>query len=61
MKAKKEMDNFIDKEKEAKRRAKGYWKKLMDSTQEKLSQGASNISKIIPHARNDGWRRSDKK
>jgi hypothetical protein len=42
------------------RRARSYWGKLMDSTQNKLSRGASFISRVIPFARHDNWRRNDK-
>jgi len=41
-------------------RVKNAWKKLMQSTQRKLSRGASNISKIISWARSDNWRRKQK-
>lgn len=37
-----------------------YWKRLMESTQEKLSRGAASIMKLIPYARKDNWRRKDK-
>lgn len=40
-----------------KTRFKDAWKRLMDSTQRKLSRGASNISKIFSWARGDNWRR----
>jgi len=42
-------------------RVKEAWQKLMDSTQRKLSRGASNIAKIISHARLDNWRRKNRK
>jgi len=41
-------------------RFKKAWKKLMDSTNKKLSRGASNINKIISWARADNWRRKQK-
>ena len=40
--------------------AKQAWRKLMNSTQEKLSRGASNINKIISWARGENWRGSQK-
>lgn len=36
------------------------WKNLMDSTQKKLSRGASNIARMISWARLDNWRRYQK-
>jgi len=36
------------------------WKKIMHSTQRKLSRGASNIIKIVSWARSDNWRRKQK-
>jgi hypothetical protein len=42
-------------------RIREYWSKLMDSTQRKMSRGASNLSKIISWARNENWRRKEKK
>ena len=38
-----------------------YWQKMMESTQRKMTRGAQNISKIISRARNENWRRSDRK
>lgn len=40
-----------------KSRSKNAWKKLMDSANNKISRGASNINKIISWARGDNWRR----
>jgi len=42
-------------------RAKQYWLNLMHSTQNKLSRGAANISKIITSAHGEGWRRKNEK
>jgi len=36
---------------------KTYWRKLMDSTQRKMSMGAAKIARMISRARGDGWRR----
>jgi len=43
-----------------KSKAKAMWENLMDSTQKKISRGASNINKIISWARIDNWRRKQK-
>ncbi len=43
-----------------KSKVKNAWKKLMDSTQKKLSRGASSINKIISWARSDNWRRKQR-
>lgn len=43
-----------------KSRVKEAWEKLMDSTQRKLSRGASNIAKIISWPKKDNWRRKQK-
>lgn len=43
------------------RRLRDYWRNLMESTQHKMSRGAQNIMKIISRARNENWRRSDRK
>lgn len=37
-----------------------YWQKLMASTHRKMSEGAQELSRIIPWARKDCWRRNDK-
>lgn len=42
-------------------KAKSYWKNLMHSTHEKLSAGAAQVSKVIPFARGDSWRRGNDK
>jgi hypothetical protein len=42
-------------------RARAYWKRAMHSTQDKLSRGASKITKIISWARGDNWRRKNPK
>lgn len=42
-------------------RIRQYWKRLMKSTQEKLSAGAAAITKMIPFARKENWRRKDKR
>ncbi len=39
------------------REYKTYWRKLMDSTQKKMSKGASQISRMFSWARGDNWRR----
>lgn len=41
-------------------RIKEYWKKLMESSHKKISQGAAFISRCIPFARKENWRRNDK-
>ena len=38
-----------------------YWKKLMDSPHNKLSRGSMQICRIIPWARGENWRHSDRK
>ena len=38
-----------------------YWRNLMDSVQNKISRGAHNIFRTISWARNENWRRQDKK
>lgn len=43
-----------------KKRIQEYWKKLMESSQKKISQGAAFIARCIPFARKDSWRRNDK-
>jgi len=43
-----------------KTKARSAWRKVMESTQNKLSRGASNINKIISWARSDNWRRKQK-
>jgi hypothetical protein len=42
-------------------RAKQYWLNLMHSTQNKISRGAANISKVITSAHGDQWRKKDSK
>jgi len=37
-----------------------YWRKLMDSTQKKMSTGARQVLSIITWARKDNWRRKNK-
>ncbi len=43
------------------RRLRQYWRKVYHSTHKRMSRGASNISKIISWARNENWRRKEKK
>ena len=38
-----------------------YWHNLMSSVQNKISRGAHNIFRTISWARNENWRRQDKK
>lgn len=38
-----------------------YWKKLMDSPRNKISSGSAQICRIIPWARSENWRHSDRK
>ncbi len=49
------MKRFFSKE-----RAKQQWQKLMNSTRNKISQGAAQINKIISWARSENWRRKDR-
>ena len=42
-------------------RMRAYWRRLMKSTQEKLSAGAAAITKLIPFPRGENWRRRDKR
>jgi hypothetical protein len=38
-------------------RIRNYWRRLMDSTQKKMSRGAENIARMISWARGENWRR----
>ncbi|TET06872.1 hypothetical protein E3J79_00740 [Candidatus Dependentiae bacterium] len=38
-------------------RIQTYWRKLMDSTQKRMSHGAVNIARMISWARRENWRR----
>ncbi len=38
-----------------------YWSRMMSSTRLRMSLGAQYLSKIIPWARGDNWRRHEKK
>ncbi len=40
---------------------KRYWRKVYNSTQNSITRGAQNISKIITRARKDNWRRGREK
>lgn len=42
---------------------RNYWRRVMESTHNKISRGAANISKVITSAHGDQWRRNktDKK
>jgi len=42
-------------------RVRQYWKKLMDSTHVKMTQGAQFIERIISRSRGDNWRRGREK
>lgn len=42
-------------------RIRTYWKTAMASTHDKLSRGAEYISRIIPYARKENWRRQGPK
>lgn len=44
----------------SKERMRQYWKKLMNSTQEKLSRGSLFLSRVISWPRGESWRRNDK-
>ena len=44
-----------------KSRVRQNWRNLMDSSQNKISRGASNIFRAIPWARGDSWRRHEAK
>ena len=37
-------------------RIKDYWRNLMRSTHNKVSEGAAYISRMIPFARKENWR-----
>lgn len=39
------------------KRIRNYWRRLMDSTQKKMSLGSANIARMISWARGDNWRR----
>lgn len=38
-----------------------YWRRMMESTQRKLSQGAQNISRVMTWGHKDNWRRKNEK
>lgn len=38
-----------------------YWNKLMDSPRNKISRGSAHICRIVPWARAENWRHSDRK
>jgi hypothetical protein len=44
-----------------KRRMREYWKRVMESTRKKISEGASQIWRIMPYARKENWRHKDEK
>jgi len=37
-----------------------YWRKMMDSTQKRMSRGSAKIARMISWARSDNWRGSGK-
>jgi len=39
------------------KRIRNYWRKLMDSTQKRMSRGSEQIARMISWARGDNWRR----
>ena len=39
------------------KRFKNYWRKLMDSTQKRMSKGSAKIARMLSWARGDNWRR----
>lgn len=41
--------------------ARSEWDSLMHSTHNKMSEGASQVNKIINRARKDNWRRKNEK
>ncbi len=43
------------------KRVRLYWGKVMNSTHKRMSRGGLNISRIITWARNENWRRKEKK
>ncbi len=45
----------------SKGKVRQFWKKVMSSTRNKMSHGAQNIAKTIRWARNENWRRMDRK
>lgn len=44
--------------KDGQSRVKQAWRAVMNSTKHKMSQGAEFISRMIPWARKEDWRRS---
>lgn len=38
-----------------------YWNNSMQSMKRQMSRGAQNIFRMMPWARNESWRRNDKK
>lgn len=60
MKLKARIKHWLNNNDAPNKKATSYWKRFMDSTQEKLSHGAASLMKLIPYARKDNWRRKDK-
>ena len=52
------MKKFLGKTRETMRQ---YWNEVMHSTHKRMSEGAQYINKIITRARNENWRRKEKK
>jgi transketolase len=61
MKIKERLGQWWDKSRESRRRMGGYWRNLMASTKQKISQGAASIKRLITSAHKDNWRRKDKR
>lgn len=59
---KKFFDRFGKKFGNAKERMSGYWRRLMNhSDEKKMSEGGQQITKLITSAHKDQWRRNTKK
>lgn len=55
-------DRFGKKFGNAKQRMSEYWRRMMnDSKEEKMPEGAQQITKLITSAHKDQWRRNSKK
>ena len=61
MKIKQRLGQWWDESRESRRRMRGYWRNVMASTRQKISQGAALITKLITSPRKDNWRREDKR
>jgi hypothetical protein len=61
MRIKERLGQWWDKSRESHRRMKSYWRDVMASTKQKISQGAASITRLITSPHKDNWRRRDKR